>query len=80
MFLFKVDITFLIPEQGLVLTPGLGDKKAKIGDKIKLIRPDKSMVYSKICGITFNENRDILVGSNLSKEDVPIGTEVWLET
>lgn len=41
-------------------------------------RPDGSTIITAIKGISFNLNRDILVDSNLTKEDVPIGSEVWL--
>lgn len=81
MFLFKVEDLFEIKGRGLILVPGLGDKVkfAKIGNKIKLIRPDKSEIEAIISGIAFQRNYDILV-DNLKKEDVPIGTEVWLIT
>ena len=70
----------MVTGRGLILVPGLGDKKATIGDKIKIIRPDNSTIETVIKGITFNLSRDILVGSELTKEDVPIGSEVWLKT
>jgi hypothetical protein len=79
MFLFKVEDKFMITGRGLVLIPGIGDKKAGTGDKIKIIRPDSSVISAKIKGIAFNQNRDISVGTELSKEDVPIGSEVWLD-
>lgn len=75
MLLFIVDNTFLIPGRGLILTPGPGKKPANLGDKIKLIRPDKSVIETIIIGMSFNDNRDILVEKELN---VPIGTEVWL--
>lgn len=78
MFLFTVNQTYMITGRGLLLTPGLGNKEAKIGDAIKLIKPDNTTLDTIITGIVFNENRDILVGSSLTKEDVPAGTEVWL--
>jgi len=77
MLLFTVEERFLITGIGLVLTPGLGDKKASINDKIRLVRPNKTIVDTKIPGITF-ESKDIQIEGNLTKEDVPIGTEVWL--
>ncbi|SEM58629.1 hypothetical protein SAMN04488505_105114 [Chitinophaga rupis] len=68
----------MIPGRGLILVPGLRDKKANINDKITIVRPDGSSMKTTIKGITFNLNRDILVDSNLTKGDVPIGSEVWL--
>ncbi|RPD43433.1 hypothetical protein [Paracnuella aquatica] len=79
MYLFTVDETYMITGRGLLLTPGLGDKPAKIGDALELVKPDKTILRTVITGIVFNEHRDILVGANLTKEDVPIGTEVWLQ-
>lgn len=76
--LFAVEHTFLIPDRGLVLTSGLRDKWAKPVDHIQLILPDKSIVKTKITGIMFDEKWAILVEKEGKKEDVPIGTEVWL--
>jgi hypothetical protein len=78
MFLFKVQDKFLITGRGLILVPGLGDKNATVGDPIKIIKPDLAVIETTIRGIGFNEFRDILVGKELTKDDVPIGSEVWL--
>jgi hypothetical protein len=61
----------------LILSPGIRDKRVKVGSSIRLIRPDRSIIETKIKGIPFKVD-DILVGSNIKKDDVPIGTEVWL--
>ena len=37
-----------------------------------------SIIETTIKGISFNLNRDILVGSDLTKDDVPIGSEIYL--
>jgi hypothetical protein len=50
----------------------------EVGSKIQLIRPDQSIIETQIRGITFSDKHDILVGENVKKEDVPLGTEVWL--
>lgn len=68
----------MITGLGLILAPGLGDKNAKMGDPIKIIRPDQTIVETTIKGIGWSEFRDILVGKNLTKDDVPIGSEIWL--
>ena len=78
MFLFKVQDRFLITGRGLILVPGLGGKKATVGDSIKIVKPDQTIIETTIRGIGFNEFRDILVGNDLTKNDVPIGSEVWL--
>jgi hypothetical protein len=77
MLLFKVEETFLLTRIGLVLTPGPANNTAKISAKIRLIRPDKTIIDTKISGINFQTN-NIVIKDNLKKEDVPIGTEVWL--
>jgi len=78
--LFIVEETFLITGLGLVLTPGPGDKVklAKVGTKIKLVRPDKTELETVIIGIMFESQHDIAISSKLSRKDVPYGTEVWL--
>jgi len=78
MLLFKVEDRFMITGRGLMLTPGVGKMGRLIGAKIRLVRPDKTTVDTIIRGIEFFEPHPILVGGDLSKEDVPIGTEVWL--
>ena len=78
MFLFKVKDRFLVRGRGLILVPGLGDKKGNIGDPIKIVKPDQTIIETTINGIGFNKFRDILVGKDLTKDDVPIGSVVWL--
>ena len=56
----------------------MSEKKASINDRIKILRPDNSIIEAKIKGISFNLNRDILISGDLTKDDVPIGSEVWL--
>ena len=77
MFLFKVQDRFLVTGRGLILVPGFGDKKATVGDPIKIVKPDQTIIETTIRGIGFNEFHDILVGKDLTKNDVPIGSEVW---
>ena len=79
MLLFKVDDIFLITGRGLVLMLGIGNNNARVGDKIRIIKPDNSILEATIKGIGFSATREILVGSDLSKDDIPIGSEVWLQ-
>lgn len=78
MLLFIVEKVFFITNRGVVLSPGLRKKVVRVGSPVRLIRPDKSTLDTKICGITFNEFHDILLVPEVRKEDVPVGTEVWL--
>ena len=77
MLLFVVEEVFAT-SVGLILTPGVGKHPVRAGTAIRLVRPDGSILHAKICGIVFSGRRDISVGEELTKEDVPIGTEVWL--
>ena len=81
MLLFTVTKAFMITGRGVVLMPGLGwnVQYVKTGSKIRLVRPDKSELRTSIQGITFNDQHDILLASEVTKADVPTGTEVWLE-
>ena len=77
-YLFAVESTFLVPDSGLVLASGLKVKPVKPGDHIRIILPDKSIIETKIKGVLFLEDWAILIEKSLKKEDVPIGSEVWL--
>jgi hypothetical protein len=77
MLLFVVEQVFSVTGRGVILLPGLGKNVVRVGTPIQLVRPDGSKLGTKIRGIGFNEFHDILVGQELRKEDVPVGTEVW---
>jgi hypothetical protein len=64
--------------RGVILLPGLGKNVVRVGSPIRLARSDGSTLDTKIRGIGFNEFHDILIGQELRKEDVPVGTEVWI--
>jgi hypothetical protein len=82
--LFIVTDTFLIRGRGIVLIPGIvpiGQERFHVGDPVRLKRPDGSDVRRVISGIELpylnpSGGASILV-KDLTKEDVPIGTEVW---
>lgn len=85
--LFVVENTFFIRGRGLVPFPGIvpqGDERFYIGDPISLRRPDGSCLDWAISGIEMinctpprRHNEVVIVLHGLSKDDVPIGTEVW---
>jgi hypothetical protein len=75
--LFIVENVFSITGMGLVLTPGPRNHNVRVGTKIRLVRPDGIVFHAAIRGIIF-ETRDISIGQEWTKADVPIGTEVWL--
>ena len=76
-YLFTVRDTFTIPDRGLILGRGILNKSFKREDKIKLILPNKAVIETKITGI-IPRFGDILIDKDFQKEDIPIGTEVWL--
>jgi len=81
MFLYKVGKTFLVEDGRCILTPGYTEVKPaenlrfKIGNSIKLVFPDGSFIITEITGLNFRSPYDILINT---REDIPIGTEVWL--
>jgi hypothetical protein len=82
--LFTVSDCFTVIGRGVVLVPGLkpiGEERFKVGDEIRLRRPDAGDLIVPIAGIELpvpNPENEVLIRvGNLSKEDVPVGTEVW---
>ncbi|QOV89772.1 hypothetical protein [Humisphaera borealis] len=82
--LFKVEDTFLIRARGVVLVPGIvpvGGERFRIGDGLRLKRPDGTEVETAIGGLdmfTCTTKPDVpVLLKGLRKEDVPVGTEVW---
>jgi hypothetical protein len=73
----KVKERHLLTGLGMVLTPGIGKTIAKVSDKIRLVKPDKTIIDTAIQAIVF-ESQDILISGNYTNEDIPVGTEVWL--
>ena len=80
MFLIKVEDRYEIEQTGLILTPGLGDKieTIKIGDKLKIIRPDNQEIFTTIHGLTSSGNFNIVINQRYTKNDIPIGSKVYL--
>ncbi len=83
--LFTVEDSFLIQGRGLVPVPGItpvGNERFYIGDGILLRRPDGTELNWQIGGIEmFNPPSKtfdvVILLKDLTKDDVPIGTEVW---
>jgi hypothetical protein len=83
--LFTVEDTFLIEDRGLVPVPGIipeGDERFRVGDAIKLRRPDGSILAWQIDGLELVRStpprHDIFVVlKGLKVTDVPVGTEAW---
>lgn len=79
MFLFSIDEIFCVPNQGLLLVSNNIKKELslKTGDNIKLITLENSIILASIIGVVFEKN-GILISTEFKKEDIPCGTEVWL--
>jgi len=82
--LFTVSDTFMIRGRGLVLAPGtvpVGGERFRAGDPLLLKRPDGTEVQTTISSLEImnpNPNHEVVVLlKELTKDDVPIGTEVW---
>ncbi len=85
--LFTVEDTFSIKGRGLVPIPGIlcqAEERFRVGDPLLLIRPDGSSLEWKIGGIELincspprPKNEVVILLRGLSKDDVPIDTQVW---
>lgn len=90
ILLFTVEHAFDITDRGCVLVPGPsaepGAQSIRIGDRIRLCKPDGRSVDTVIQGVEMIGRRarpeiitaPILLPREISKDDVPTGTEVWL--
>jgi len=85
-FISKIEDVFQITGRGCVVVPGIPesrtDLKIKVGDKVVLKRPDGSEVGTTICGIEMGNRSPsrfipLLLGSEITKDMAPIGTELW---
>jgi hypothetical protein len=85
--LFVVEDAFFIKGRGLLPVPCIvpeGDERFRVGDPILLKRPDGSRLEWTIGGLEMihctprRQTDDIFILlKGLSKEDVPVGSEVW---
>ena len=86
--LFTVEDAFDIKGRGVVLTPGYLTYEDRLGngDLVKLICPDGTQITGQIRGREFptypfdyplEKWRAGIMIADLTKKDVPIGTEVW---
>jgi translation elongation factor EF-Tu-like GTPase len=90
VYLFTVEDTFQISGRGCVLVPGPsaeeGSQRIRIGDRVCLRKPDGCSFDTTIAGVEMIGHRSrpkvitapILLPGDVTKGDVPIGTEVWL--
>lgn len=81
--LFVVEDTFLIEGRGLILVPGVGGNvQLRDGRALIIKRPDGGVLH--VAKFSFgmpgpkSEGCPILLPSEVTKGDVPIGSEVWM--
>jgi len=74
-----IEERFEISERGLILCLKFNFDRyfLSIGDKIKLVKPNREELFTKICGIAIKKS-DVLIEKRYLKKDIPIGTEMWL--
>ena len=87
-FISKTEDVFQITGRGCVVAPGIPksspDLKIKIGDTVILKRPDGSEIETTIRGIEMVGRVSlafipVLLGSEITKDMVPVGTELWIK-
>ena len=76
---------FAIRGCGLVPAPGflpLSHERFQAGDPLLLKRPDGSVVHATIASLRVDDKSPshevVLMLKDLTRDDVPIGTQVWL--
>lgn len=86
--LFIVEDAFQITDRGCVLVPGPsagpGGPTVRVGDPIRLVKPDGEVIDTEIRGIEMLGRRPrpkvitapILLPLDITKEQVPVGTRV----
>jgi translation elongation factor EF-Tu-like GTPase len=89
--LFVIEDVFQITGRGIVVTGEIESDSFphKIGSKVVLVKPSGEKLLSKVIGIDYftpidgrrvNRNKvGVLLDNIILKEDVPIGTEVFLD-
>ena len=86
-FLFKIENVFEVPGRGCVIVPAIAggaDFKIRPRDAIQFRTPEGRTLNTHIGSVEFLKpavgscRMAILLPSDVSKQDVPKGTDVWL--
>ena len=84
---FTVADSFLVQGVGLLLAPGVGELEPplRIGDRLRLVRPDGSTVLSVVRALHMLHSptsipNPFLALPELQPADAPHGTAVWVAT
>lgn len=90
IFAGEVEQTFVLSGRpGVIVTPtGMWATELKIGDSLKIVKPNGDVLKVEVRGLEFiktiqpfkrTRGCSILIqADNLCKEDVPIGSQIWL--
>jgi hypothetical protein len=93
--LFMIGAYFRVCGLGIVATPGVTASEAMTLDKgtsLELRRPDGSTIRTHVAGVEYpssvkyigpapvNPRHGVLLPPEVGPNDVPAGTEVWIET
>jgi len=81
------DIFQLSGRSSVVVAPGIpriGDWRVKVGDPLTLRRPDGTIETTVVGGIEMLSPPNpisipLMLGPGLTKEAVPVGTQIWIE-
>ena len=83
--LSKVEDVITIKGRGIIIMPGIpdyADESVKVLiDGLRLKCPDDSILETQVCGIEMGGNGQftpLLLGEEIDKGDIPVGTEVWV--
>ncbi len=88
--LFVVEDAFQITGRGCVLVPGPstepGGPRVRVGEPIRLVKPDGQEIETLVRGVEMIHRRPlpkvitapILLPKEITKDQVPVGTQVFL--
>lgn len=85
-FISRTEDVFELSGRGCVVVPGVpfafSSANLKAGDRITLKRPDGSEIQTILRGFEIGSRHPsrcipVLLGKEVSKQMVPIGTELW---
>jgi translation elongation factor EF-Tu-like GTPase len=85
-FLFKIEEVFEVPGRGCVIVPAVADGadfKVRAGDAIQLRTSERATLNTHVSSIELLKTSSgsrmaILLPTDIQKQDVTKGTDVWL--
>jgi hypothetical protein len=85
IFISRIEDTFETTGRGMVLIPSIPDDGKKyvvqIGDSLEVRKPDGQRLITTVAGIEMCNSPKrfipLLLPTDVRKEDVPVGSELW---